>query len=251
VPDEKGVEHRQFLTHPDADRRFAGSDVLLRIGGAAAIDALINGLYDRIETDAALRPLFGRDATHERAAQKRFFTEWVGGDRDYSDRAHLPLKHRHDLLPITHAPAEKWFAHFRSSLDSAVSDATARRTIYNEVHLLAMALVNEGQPPSALRARPHGMCLRYMPAIDSLGFASRGDAAELRALLERAPGILASAPHAATIVHLAALAGRTAVVELLLRSGVDVNKPFADCADVRLVAAHLRDAALRCERQTA
>ena len=171
---------RQFLTHPEAHHRFAGGDVFLRIGGAAAIDELINGLYDRIETDAALRPMFGRDTTNERAAQKRFFTEWLGGERGYSDRAHLPLKHRHDLLPITHALAEKWLAHFRSSLDSAVSDADARGAIYDDVHLLAMALVNEAQPPSALRARPHGTCLRYKPAIESLGLARRGDATEFR-----------------------------------------------------------------------
>ncbi|HEX3417503.1 MAG TPA: hypothetical protein VHT21_14030 [Stellaceae bacterium] len=182
MPDEKGVEHRRFLAHSEAHRRFADSDVFLRIGGAAAIGALINGLYDWIETDAALRPLFGRDTTNQRAAQKRFFTEWLGGERGYSDRAHLPLKHRHDLLPITQALAEKWLAHFRSSLDSAVFDATARRTIYNDVHLLAMALVNEGQPPSALRARPHGTCLRYKPAIESLGLARRGGATELCAL---------------------------------------------------------------------
>jgi len=67
--------------------------------------------------------------------------------------------------------------------------------------------------------------LRYKPAIKSLGLARRGDATELRALLERAPDVLASAPHAAALLHLAALGGRIAVVELLLRSGVDVNKP--------------------------
>jgi ankyrin repeat protein len=67
--------------------------------------------------------------------------------------------------------------------------------------------------------------LRCKPAIESLGLARRGDAAKLRALLERAPDVLASAPHALTLLHLAALAGRTAVVELILSSGVDVNKP--------------------------
>ncbi|HEY1887571.1 MAG TPA: ankyrin repeat domain-containing protein [Roseiarcus sp.] len=219
------MEHRQFLAHPEAHRRFAGGDAFLCVGGAAAVDALINGLYDRIETDAALRPLFGRDTTNERAAQKRFFTEWLGGERGYSDRAHLPLKHRHDLLPITHALAGKWLAHFRISLNSAVSDADARRAIYDDVRLLATALVNEGEPPSALRARPHGTCLRYKPAIESLGLARRGDAASLRALLERAPDVLASAPHAAALLNLAVTAGRAAVVELLLRDGVDVNKP--------------------------
>jgi truncated hemoglobin YjbI len=219
------MEHRRFLAHPETHRRFVGGDIFARIGGAAAVDTLINGLYDRIETDAALRPLFGRDTTNQRAAQKRFFTEWLGGERGYSDHAHLPLKHRHDLLPITRALAEKWLAYFRSSLDSAVSDAEARRAIYDDVRLLAMALVNEGQPPSALRARPHGTCLRYKPAIESLGLARRGGATELCALLERAPDVLASATHAAALLHLAALGGRTAIVELLLRSGVDVNKP--------------------------
>jgi hemoglobin len=219
------MEHRQFLTHPEAHRRFAGSDVFVRIGGAAAIDALIDGLYDRIETDAALRPMFGRETTNERAGQKRFFTEWLGGEPRYSDRAHLPLKHRHDLLPITSALAEKWLAHFRGALDSAVCDDDARRAIFDDVRLLAISLVNEGQPPSALRARLHGTCLRYKPAIESLDLARRGDVALLHALLQRAPDVLASAPHAATLLHLAARAGRTAVVELLLRSGVDVDKP--------------------------
>ena len=35
---------------------------------------------------------------------------------------------------------------------SAVFDPDARRAIYDDVRLLAMALVNEGEPPSALRA---------------------------------------------------------------------------------------------------
>jgi hemoglobin len=219
------MEHRRFLAHPEAHRRFVGGDIFARIGGAPAIDALIEGLYDRIEADPALRPLFGRDLTNEREGQKRFFTEWLGGERNYSDHAHLSLKHRHDLLPITRSLAGKWLAHFRGTLDSTVSDADAHCTIYDNVRLLALALVNEGEPPSALRARPHGTCLRYKPAVESLGLARRGDAVELDALLKRAPDVLASVPQAAALLHMASLAGRTAVVELLLRNGVDVNKP--------------------------
>src|SRR5882757_5189985 len=98
---KEGVEHRRFLAHPEAHRRFVDSDVFLRVGGAAAIDALIDGLYDRIEADAALRPLFGRDLKNGREGQKRFFTEWLGGDRGYSESAFHSLKQRHNLLPIT------------------------------------------------------------------------------------------------------------------------------------------------------
>lgn len=94
------------MAHSEAHRPLAGGDLFARIVGRAAVDALIDGLYDRIETDPALRPLFGRDLTNEREAQKRFFSEWLGGEGGYSDRSHLPLKHRHDRLlfisPILH-----------------------------------------------------------------------------------------------------------------------------------------------------
>ena len=219
------MEGRRFLAQGQVQHGFAGTDTLARVGGRAAIDALVDGLYERIEGDGALRPLFGRDLTNERAAQKRFFTEWLGGGAEYSGRASLPLMHRHDLLPITRRLAGRWLAHFRHALDDAVSDQRSRAYLLEMVTTLAMAFVNEGEPPSALRARPHGSCLRYGPAIESLSLARRGDATALRALLHRAPDVLASAPHAATLLQLAALSGRDAVIELLLDSGVDVNKP--------------------------
>jgi truncated hemoglobin YjbI/ankyrin repeat protein len=221
----QSMEHRRFLANSEVHRPLVGGDLFARIGGRAAVDSLIDGLYDRIETDPALRPLFGRDLTNEREAQKRFFIEWLGGESGYSDRAQMPLKHRHDLLPITRSLAGKWLAHFRDSLELAVSDLSARTAIYERAGVLAMALVNEGEPPSAMRARPHGTCLRYKPAIESLALARRGDAPALRELFRRAPDILASAPHAARLLQIAALAGREPVVELLLGSGVDVNKP--------------------------
>ena len=219
------MEHRRLLAHPEAHRAFIGSDVLRRIGGTAAIEALIDGLYERIASDAALRPLFSRDLANERAAQKRFFAEWLDGESCYSDRANMPLKHRHDLLPITRAQAERWLTHFRDALTSAVPAPEQRRAIHDKVSILAMALVNEGEEPSALRARPHGTCLRYKPAIEALTLARRGDVTALRRLVNSAPSVLGSAPHAARLLQLAVLGGRQPVVELLLDAGVDVNKP--------------------------
>src|ERR1700693_95036 len=86
---ERSVEDRGFLAHPEAHRAFIASDVLRRIGGTAAVEALIDGLYDRLEADGALRPLFGRDLANGREAQKRFFVEWLGGESSYSSTTHL------------------------------------------------------------------------------------------------------------------------------------------------------------------
>jgi truncated hemoglobin YjbI len=221
------MEHRRFLAHSEVHRPFVGSDLFARIGGRPTVESLIDGLYDRIEGDTALRPLFGRDLTNEREAQKRFFSEWLGGKGEYSDRAYSPIKHRHDLIPITRALAGKWLSHFHQSLDLAVIDVPARKAIFEKTSVLAMVLVNENGPPSALRAQSHGSCLRYVPANEALAEARRGDAAALRQLLRRAPDVLVSAPLAARLLQIATLAGRRAVVQLLLDSGVDVNKPSA------------------------
>src|SRR5215831_5418721 len=165
------MEHRRFLAHPEAHRPFVGGDLFARIGGPAVVGVLVHGLYDRIQNDAALRPLFSRDLTGEREALKRFFSEWLGGVSSYSSTTHLPLKHRHDLLPITRVLAGKWLAHFRDALNIAVADVDARRVIYEKVRALGSALVNESEPHTALRARSHGACLRYKPAVESIDLA--------------------------------------------------------------------------------
>ncbi|MBV9894768.1 MAG: ankyrin repeat domain-containing protein [Chloroflexi bacterium] len=219
------MAHRRLLVQGESFRPLAGSDLFAQIGGRETVEALIDGLYDRIEADSALRPLFGHNLIHERAGQTRFFMEWLGGGATYSETAYMPLKHRHDLLPITQALAEKWLEHFRASLECAVADAGARDAIYAGVQGLATALVNSGAQAASIRAASHGTCLRYKPAITSLGLASRGETPALRELLRAAPDVLASELHAAQLLHLAALNGRVAVVELLLELGVDVNAP--------------------------
>jgi hemoglobin len=216
----RALEHRGFLADGSYERGEFGSRI-----DRASIDALVDGLYDRIELDLALRRLFGRHMDNERAGQKRFFSEWLGAGGKYSDTAYLPMKHRHDLFPITPALAERWLEHFRASLDVVLAEDPLRDAIYDKTRRLAIALVNEGEPASAIRAQSHGTCLRYAPAIDSLERARRGDLAGLHTLLERAPDVLASQTHAARLLHLAALNGRIEVVELLLDRGVDVNKP--------------------------
>ena len=195
-------------------------------GGASAVAFPLAGRAQQTSRPRRVSALMlYQESDPEGQLRANAFQERLGGDGSYSDSTHLPLKHRHDLLPITHALAEKWLSHFRDALNSAVSDVEARRAIQDKVSIVAMALVNEGVEPSALRARPHGTCLRYEPAADALTLARRGDVPALRRLVKRSPDILASAPHAARLLQLAVLAGHQPVIEFLVDAGVDVNKP--------------------------
>jgi truncated hemoglobin YjbI/ankyrin repeat protein len=204
---------------------LAAAEWFARIGGRPTVERLVDGLYNRIEADPALRRLFGRHLENERAGQKRFFTEWLGGPAVYSHSAYVPLKHRHDLFPITRALANQWLAHLHAALEQVVSEPEARSAIFAGAREFAMALVNDGDPPAPIRAQSHGSCLRYAPAIDALSVARRGDAAALGALLRSAPDILAAPTHAANLLNIATINGRTDVVSLLLDSGVNVNLP--------------------------
>jgi truncated hemoglobin YjbI len=219
------MEHRRLLAHAETHRPFVGSGLFERIGGTATVSTLIAGLYNGIEGDPKLRGLFGRDLTLERESQKRFFAEWLGGDQEYTNRAYLPLKHRHDLLPITRDLAARWLMHFRRALNDAVADPQVQSMIFEKARVLAMTFVNESSETSRLRVKHHGTCLRYEPAIEALTLARRGDEPALRRLLGTTPDVLASVPQAASLLQLAVLGGRREVVRLLLTSGVDVNKP--------------------------
>jgi hypothetical protein len=122
----------------------------------------------------------------------------------------------------------------RDALDAAVADVEARRAMLDKVRVLAMALVNEGAEPSALRARPHGTCLRYEQAIESIGLSCTGNqgrkddpqyvAAFLRhgARVEdkRLTGQGADGGQA-TALHYASKAGFVRTIELLLDHGAD------------------------------
>jgi truncated hemoglobin YjbI len=106
------LAHRAFRAHAPGFRPFRSTDLLERIGGQPAADALVEALYDRFEADGVLRPLFGRDLENERAKQKLFFAEWLGGPRRYSDASHAGLVHRHvKLLLERGAGAGRWVLH--------------------------------------------------------------------------------------------------------------------------------------------
>ncbi len=233
LPDPLG--HRHLLAQRPTYQPFAGTDLLVRIGGQATVDRLVDLLYDGFEADPALRPLFPRDFLDARANQKMFFAQWLGGSHQYAEQSHSGLAHRHESVPITSAVAGRWLHHFGQALVRAVASETDRDAIFEQARALALALVNEESTPAARQPaatarsgpirRSIASCgVAARPLSRAVRLAQRGDTTGLEAALGEAPGLLGTT-FAARLMQAAALAGRPETVQLLVRRGVDVNAP--------------------------
>jgi hemoglobin len=228
------LEHRSLLDHAPGFRPFRGTDLFERIGGQPTVDKLIDLLYQGIEGDEQLRPLFPRDLADGRSMQKLFFAEWLGGPTRYSERASAGLRHRHDGLPITSALASRWLEHFDRAIQATVAASHDRKKIFAQVSSLALALVSGQVAPARPRRRGDGPGGPRQVAWCGIGarsvtqardLARRGDAAGLGAVLAEAPDLL-HATYAAAIMQTAALAGRAEIVRMLLDRGVGADHPF-------------------------
>jgi truncated hemoglobin YjbI/ankyrin repeat protein len=191
---------------------------------------LVDALYDRFEEDQVLRPLFVRDLTHERANQKYFFAEWLGGPKGYSAFAHAGLKHRHDRLQISRDLAGRWLGHFRRALAASVVSEGDRAMIQEQAQAVAFALVNDDTVQGKRAAQPpgtgHHPTTPAPPRVSAVQLAHKGDAAGIRALVKERPETFRNVTWAALVMQAAALAGKSEVVSLLLDLGVDIDKPF-------------------------
>ena len=232
-PLSASLAHRSLFDHPPGFRPFRGTDLFDRIGGQPTVDELVDRLYDGLEDDEQVRPLFPRDMADGRAMQKLFFGEWLGGPRRFSEQSYAGLRHRHDGVPITPALAGRWLGHFRRALEAAVTSESDRAAIFTQVRSLAQGLVNDQVSP----ARPHRRGAKTGgPEVATCGVGARivkrstdlsrrGDTVGVDATLVEAPDLLRPT-YAAGIMQAAALAGRAEVVELLLSRGVGADHPF-------------------------
>jgi truncated hemoglobin YjbI len=208
------LEHRRFL--PFAD--FRGTELFRRVD----VDRLVDTLYDGLGADPALRAFFAGDRSAERARQKLFFAEWLGGPSRYSERAWGGLAQRHAELVLTPALAEHWLGHFRRALEVAAPESDGP-ALFAAARALALALV-EGAPPPWGTTRVHCLASDH-PFTVARELARQGQAAALAELQRRHPGFLERPVHAAALLHAAALAGRLEVVTWLLEGGVSPDLP--------------------------
>jgi truncated hemoglobin YjbI/ankyrin repeat protein len=220
------LEHRRLIGQPLDFRPFADTGLFGRIGGQSAIGRLVDLLYEGIEGDEQLRPLFPRDLSHGRAMQKLFFGEWLGGPRRYSEQSHAGLGHRHDGLPITPALARRWLSHFRRAVAATVEAGEDRKAVLRQASSLARVLVTRQLAPAGNGPRQVAWCGTGARTVQQArDLARRGDGAGLSAALTGAPDLLLPS-YAAAIMQSAVLAGRTGVTQMLLDRGAGADHPF-------------------------
>ena len=118
--------------------------LITRIGGRDAVARVIGSLYDRIEADPEIRPLFPADLEAGRAKQKLFFEQWLGGEPRYTQRYGSPrLRQRHLPFPISLRRAERWLNHMRAAMhDCGVAKEVAGE-IMEALRPLARHFVNQ------------------------------------------------------------------------------------------------------------
>ena len=181
------------------------SSLLERIGGRPVVERIIDGLYDGIETDRALRPMFVPNLSAERAKQKDFFCEWFGGEPEWTrHHAYNGLQHRHSHIHITREAAARWLGHLTSALKTHVDDKQHRNEVRGVARPMALALINEAEPPSrSIDLR----CRRIHPFRVIRQLAGKGDTKALAEEVTAQPRLVADPIEMAEVLLEASLRG--------------------------------------------
>jgi truncated hemoglobin YjbI/ankyrin repeat protein len=230
---DQAVSHRRFLDPGLQIRPLQDGLLFDRIGGQATIDLLVDRLYERFGTDAAIRPLFGRALAKSRDRQKRFFGEWLGGSPRYSESAWGGLYQHHADLPITRPIAERWLDHLAGALNDTVPVGDDASQILERARVLALGLVNSEHgllgrtATSKHRSQQVASCgVGARTVKQAVRLAQRGQVDELAGLVAEASDLVERDPFSAQLLQAGTLAGRVEVVGWLLAHGADANTPW-------------------------
>ena len=125
-----------------------------RIGGAAAIDRLVEAFYARMDSltvAAAIRAMHADDLSPMKDVLKRYLGEWLGGPPLYSrERGHPRLRMRHFGFKIGETERDLWMMCMRGALDEVVSDVALREELDEKFYKLADWVRNQpGNPHDA------------------------------------------------------------------------------------------------------
>jgi truncated hemoglobin YjbI/ankyrin repeat protein len=218
LPVQTRLDHRGKLVEGKAPL-FPSTGTFEAMGGRETVARIVDGLYDRIETDSLLRPAFIGDLRGEREKVKRFFEAWFGGRASYFNADWPPgLKAAHGAISISRGMAGRWVQHFLAALAEAAKDPGIVKAIRPIISRLAISLVNRpDEPVPGERLRGTAYCadprlLRPVQRDDSAGIAQVASAH---------PQVFRR--YGTRLLLVAAVRGKAKAAEELLRQGADAN----------------------------
>ncbi|GAK05789.1 LOW QUALITY PROTEIN: hemoglobin-like protein HbO [Geomicrobium sp. JCM 19037] len=114
------------------------------IGGAAAIDRLVERFYDHVAEDPRLSPIFPSDLSETKRKQKQFLTQFTGGGPLYTtEHGHPRLRRRHLPFEITPERAEAWLECMKQAMDESDLPLDASDALFHRLTLTASHMVNQ------------------------------------------------------------------------------------------------------------
>lgn len=137
---QQGADVRQDAENV-ANENPATKTQFSRIGGAPAVDRLVEAFYARMDSLSeakAIRAMHADDLSPTKEVLKRYLGEWMGGPPLYSqERGHPRLRMRHFGFKIGEAERDAWLLCMRGALDETVADAGLRAELFQAFFKLA------------------------------------------------------------------------------------------------------------------
>lgn len=122
-----------------------------RIGGAPAVERLVEAFYRRMDTlpDAAgIRALHPADLGATMEVLRRYLGEWLGGPPLYSaERGHPRLRMRHFRVAIGPPERDAWMLCMTGALDEVVADTALHAMLHDAFLKLADWVRNDPENP--------------------------------------------------------------------------------------------------------
>ena len=217
--------HRELLHRGEPLVAYPSADLWNAVGGSDGVAALIKDLYRRIEQDELLRVAF----PHFNAAEAaRFFIQWFGGSRGYSDDFAGGLLRRHQHRFISPKAAAAWLRCMRETLVARGLDV---QQIMQPLARIAKAMIHSPEiEPKELSRSCAAVQDRAQVQFEALlNDAAKGRTENIRKALEQ-DRTLASrrGMHNRTLAWVATYRNRPKVLDLLLNAGADCNTPACD-----------------------
>ncbi|MBT3070518.1 group II truncated hemoglobin [Rhodomicrobium sp. Az07] len=120
---------------------------LNKIGGAQAVDRIIEEFFKRMEAlpeARSVRDLHQEDLAKTKGVMKRYFSEWLNRPAGISTpHGQTGLASRHATMPIGASERDAWMQCMREALRAVVTDEKVRSELEDRLYQLADQLRND------------------------------------------------------------------------------------------------------------